>query len=131
MKKHGVLNYPISSVIASMGHMDQLTIGDAGLPIPKGVERIDLALVPGIPTFLETLQAVVNDLQVEKIILAEEIKSKNSIIEAELLNLLPDVEVAYVPHSEFKSLTAGSRAVIRTGECSPYANVILVSGVTF
>jgi D-ribose pyranase len=131
MKKHGVLNYPISSVIASMGHMDQLTIGDAGLPIPKGVERIDLALVPGIPTFLETLQAVVNDLQVEKIILAEEIKTKNSAIEGEILKMLPGAEVAYVPHSEFKSLTAGSRAVIRTGECSPYANVILVSGVTF
>ena len=131
MKKHGVMNYPISSVIASMGHMDQLTICDAGLPIPKGVERIDLALVPGIPTFMEVLKAVANDLQVEKIILAEEIQTKNPLIEQEVLKVFPNIEVEYLPHTIMKTLTGSSRAVIRTGECTPYANVILVSGVTF
>jgi len=131
MKKLGVLNYQISSVIASMGHMDHITIGDAGLPIPKGVERIDLALVPGIPEFLQVVEAVIAELQVEQIILAEEIKEFNPKIEQALLKLFNGTEVIYVSHSEMKAKSAESRAVIRTGECSPYANVILVSGVTF
>ncbi len=131
MKKTGVLNDRISHVIASMGHLDMLTIGDAGLPIPLNIERIDMALVPGIPSFISVVQAVANDLEVQEIVLAEEIKEYNPQVEAELLQLFKDVEIIYIPHSELKVLSAGSRAAIRTGECTSYANVILVSGVIF
>lgn len=131
MKKSGVLNDRISQVIASMGHLDMLTIGDAGLPIPLNVERIDMALVPGIPSFMSVVNAVANDLDVQQIFLAKEIKEQNPAIEAELLQLFSEVEVIYIPHSELKVLSSGSRAAIRTGECTSYANVILVSGVTF
>jgi D-ribose pyranase len=131
MKKSGVLNDRISQVIASMGHLDMLTIGDAGLPIPLNVERIDMALVPGIPSFMSVVNAVANDLEVQQIFLAKEIKEQNPAIEAELLQLFSEVEVIYIPHSELKVLSSGSRAAIRTGECTSYANVILVSGVTF
>ena len=131
MKKSGVLNDQISFVIASMGHMDMLTIGDAGLPVPLNVDKIDLALVPGIPTFLDVVRAVANDLEVQEIVLAEEIKEHNPEIEAALKELFKGIQIIYMPHSELKVLSAGSRAAIRTGECTPYANVILVSGVTF
>lgn len=131
MKKSGVLNNRLSYVIASMGHMDMLTIGDAGLPIPQAVERIDLALVAGMPPFLAVVGAIANDLEVEKIILAEEIKTHNREVEAGIKTLFESAEVVYIPHSELKVLSAGSRAIVRTGEITPYANVILVSGVTF
>lgn len=131
MKKSGVLNDRISHVIARMGHLDMLTIGDAGLPIPLNVERIDMALVPGTPSFMSVVQAVANDLEVQEVLLAEEIRDHNPQIEAELKQLFKDVNMIYIPHSELKVLSAGSRAAIRTGECTPYANVILVSGVIF
>jgi D-ribose pyranase len=131
MKKSGILNSHISSIIASMGHLDHITICDAGFPIPKDVERIDLALIPGEPDFLSVLRAIANDLEVERIILAEEIKELNPMIEKELLKRFEDIEVGYQPHADFKVLSQTSRAIIRTGECTPYANVILISGVTF
>ena len=43
MKKNGILNPQLNRVISEMGHRDMLIIADAGLPIPKEVERIDLA----------------------------------------------------------------------------------------
>jgi D-ribose pyranase len=42
--------------------------------------------------------------------------------------LLGDIPIKTVPHATFKEQTRTSRAIIRTGECTPYANVILVAG---
>ena len=131
MKKTTLLNSNISSVISEMGHTQTLTIGDAGLPIPFGTERIDLAVVKGLPSFLDVLDAVLTELCVERIVLAEEIKTANPEMEAEILKRFPGITVDYVPHVEFKEQTEESVAVIRTGEVKPYSNVILVSGVTF
>ena len=41
------------------------------------------------------------------------------------------IEVEFVSHSELKILTCDCRAVIRTGETTPYANIILQSGCIF
>lgn len=131
MKKTVLLNSRISKVIADMGHTQTLTIGDAGLPVPFGTEKIDLALVKGIPSFLDVLDAVLAELCVERIVLAEEIKKVNPEMEEEILKRFPGVAVDYAPHEEFKEQTADSMAVIRTGETKSYSNIILVSGVTF
>lgn len=132
MRKTKLLNANVSSVISRMGHTDMLTVGDCGLPIPENVERIDLALKLGTPAFLEVLDVILEELCVEKIVLAEEIRTASPGMHAEILKRFsPDVTVEYVPHEAFKRATAGSRAVVRTGECTPYANVILCSGVTF
>ena len=131
MKKFGILNHPISSVIAEMGHKDQITICDAGLPIPEHCYRIDLAIQPGFPGFIDVVQAVAHDLEVEGIVLAEEVRTANPAVEQAILDIFGDVSVTYVPHDAFKQQSEGSRAFIRTGECTPFANIILISGVTF
>ncbi len=131
MKKGNLINAPISAVIAEMGHMDQLVIADAGLPIPKGVTRIDLAVIPGVPAFLEVLRAVLVELKVESAIIAEEMEAKSPQLYRSLVEALREIQINRIPHEELKRLTASSRAVIRTGEFTPYANVILVSGVVF
>jgi D-ribose pyranase len=56
MKKTGIVNQDISQVIAGMGHYQKIIICDAGFPIPDGVRRIDLSLVPGQPAFMEVLK---------------------------------------------------------------------------
>ena len=131
MKKATLLNSGLSAVIARMGHTETLTIGDCGLPIRGQAERIDLALKKVVPGFLETLDTVLTELCVERIVLAEEIKTVSPEMHHAILERFPGIPVDYVPHEEFKHQTERSKAVVRTGECTSYANIILVSGVTF
>jgi D-ribose pyranase len=131
MKKTTLLQSDLSYVIATLGHMDMLVIADAGLPIPAQTVRIDLALTKGVPGAIQTLKVVLEEMRVEKIILAEETKERNPQFLADVQALLPDVAVDYMRHTDFKARTAAARAVVRTGEFAPYANVILVSGVIF
>ena len=133
MKRAGILNSDISRVLSYMGHTDLICVGDCGLPIPDEVERIDLALKFGVPSFMETLEVVVNDMKVEKIVLAEEIKTQNPKVLAEIEALFAgqNIEIEYISHVELKALTHDCKAVIRTGETTPYANIILQSGCIF
>jgi D-ribose pyranase len=128
MKKIGIINAPISNVIAHLEHMDMLTVGDAGLPVPTGIERIDLALKPGTPGFLETLEVVLTEMFVEKAFVSEDILEKSPHIYEGIQKLLGDVPIVTMPHLEFKKLTVSTKAVIRTGEFTPFSNVILVAG---
>ncbi|SMD17000.1 D-ribose pyranase [Sporomusa malonica] len=131
MKKLGTLNQPISEVIAGMGHGDMLVIGDAGLPIPSGVRRIDLALTQGVPEFLRTLEVILSELQVESAVIASETAAVSPEIYDGIKALLSATPTVLVSHEEFKQLNRQAVAIIRTGECTPYANIILKSGVTF
>ena len=125
------MNKDICEVVASLGHLDKLTICDAGLPIPDQIRRIDLAVCEGIPGFIEVTKAIAEDVVVQQIIIAEEIKEKSPHIEAQIREIFKGVDTVYVPHDQFKAMSCESRAIIRTGEFTPYANVILVSGVVF
>ena len=131
MKKTTLLNQALSEVIAGMGHGDLLVIGDYGLPCPKGVRRIDLALRPSVPAFLETVETVLTELQVECAYLAEETAHRNEAAAEGLALLLGTTPVLTTSHEDIKEMSARAVAVVRTGECRPYANVVLKAGVTF
>jgi D-ribose pyranase len=131
LKKIGILNQDISEVIAGMGHMDMLVVGDAGLPIPSHVRRIDLAVKKGLPGFLETVEAIATELQVERIIIAQETGSVSPHIQEALVRIFPEAQVETTTHLMLKERCREAKAVIRTGEFTAYANVILVSGVVF
>ncbi|MET0777883.1 MAG: D-ribose pyranase [Pseudomonas mandelii] len=134
MKKTPLLNVALSRLIASLGHGDMVVIGDAGLPVPPGVELIDLALTQGIPDFVSTLNVVLSEMQVERHVLAQEILDKqppalSSLDELNAKGALGQREL--LSHEQFKVLSRQARAIVRTGECAPYCNIVLVSGVTF
>lgn len=134
MKKTPLLNISLSRLIASLGHGDIVVIGDAGLPVPPGVELIDLALTHGVPDFLGTLKVLLSEMQVESHVLAEEIllKRPQPLLGLDVLNLSGELgERRLMSHEDFKVLSRQARAVIRTGECQPYCNIALVAGVTF
>ncbi|MBK4785825.1 MAG: D-ribose pyranase [Pantoea sp. Pent] len=139
MKKGRLLNAEVFHVIARLGHTDTLTIADAGLPIPAGPQRIDLALTPGTPDFLQVVEVITQEMQVESALIAEEIRQHNPQLHSQLIAVLEALQqhqgnvisVRYTSHEQFKQHTQRSQAVIRSGECSPYANVILSAGVTF
>ncbi|WLR51356.1 D-ribose pyranase [Bacillus tianshenii] len=131
MKKHGILNSEIASVLAKLGHKDTVVIADCGLPIPDQVKRIDLALTKGIPSFQAVLEAVAADMEVEKMTIANEISLHNAELEAKVKNSYNTIAINYVSHDELKEMCQTAKAVIRTGEVTPYANVILHAGVIF
>lgn len=130
--KHGLLLHAeLSQVIAAMGHGEMLVLGDVGLPIPNGPARIDLAVSPGIPGIAEVLKAVLSELAVESTLIAHEaLGATDGALPAWYASALP-MPPQTVSHEAFKQLCKSARAIVRTGECTPYANVILVAGVTF
>jgi D-ribose pyranase len=131
VKKSQLLNQPLSSVIAGLGHMDELVIADAGLPIPSSTQRIDLALTQDIPGFQDTLGTILTELEVETAVVAEEMLTASPQIHEAILTLLGNVPVETIPHETFKERTRLATAVVRTGEFTPYANIILIAGVVF
>jgi D-ribose pyranase len=131
MKRTTLLHAELSDVIARLGHGDLLVIGDAGLPIPDGPRRIDLAVSANVPRFQDVLAAVLAEMQVESAVIADEFVPANPSVHAELLRQLGFTPVATLSHEHFKAATRSARAIVRTGEFSPYANVILRAGVVF
>jgi D-ribose pyranase len=131
MKKIGIINQPIAAVLAGLGHTDTVVIADAGLPIPRETQRIDLALKAGVPSFLDTLGVILSEMQVERAIVAVEMLEVSPKLYERVKELLGAIPLETVPHLTFKQQSHTAHAVIRTGEFTPYANIILVAGVVF
>lgn len=102
MRKTGLLNTAIIKEISAIGHTQYLIIGDAGLPIPKDTLLIDLALKSGVPSFLETAEAVLDEMVVEHCYLADEIKEKNKKLNTEIGKLTENIACDYIMHEELK-----------------------------
>lgn len=140
MKKGVLLNSEISYAISKLGHGDSIVIGDSGLPIPSSCLRIDLAVSNGIPSFVDVLDAVLTEQRIEEVVIARETREVNPSIYQSILDRITKIEKAdnykiklteVNNHDEFKQLSKDSKAVIRTGECTPFANILLISGVVF
>ena len=131
MKKDGLLNPQILSAIAAMGHTEYLVIADAGLPVPSGIPVIDISLIRGIPDFGAVLHSVIDEMVVESFIVADEMADKSQDTYGTVIEALPQVPFRCIAHEEFKEMAAKAKEVIRTGETTPYANIILVAGVNF
>ena len=128
MKRGGILHPALAHLLASTGHTDYFTVCDSGFPVPIGPERIDLALVDDLPTVLDVLRAVHAEWAIDRLLITDEMIEVSPDRVAALRALLPDVPLEPVPHLELKRLAAAARATVRTGDTTPYANVIAVSG---
>lgn len=131
MKKDRLLNPDLVAAVAAIGHTEYFVIADAGLPIPPGVKVVDLSLTRGIPTFCETLKAICEELVAEGYYMASEMKEKSPELYAQTTKILKNLPCKVVPHEELKKLTEKAKVIVRTGETTSFANVILVAGVNF
>lgn len=129
MRNDGLWHPHLAAIVAGMGHGEEIVVADPGLPVPNGVEIIDLVFARNEPRFLPVLAALASELVIEGAFVANELE--DSEISDGLGRLLPDVPVERMPHTRLKERTRGARAVVRTGEATPYANVILRAGVPF
>lgn len=131
MKKRGIINAQLAGYIAALGHKDLFLIGDAGLPIPPGIPIVDLALCGGVPSFEQVLGAIMEETVVEYYYLADEIVNKNIRLYQFITSTLPGTNYTMMPHTEFKEFTKNVKFAIRTGEFTPYPNIVLQAGVAF
>ena len=131
MKKTGLLNQPLSALIAGLGHTDMVAVIDAGLSIPPPVQRIDLAVSPGLPGLLDVLRVMLDEMQISGAIVASELAEHSPQFYAELMHLLDGTSLTAVPHEAFREQMRSVRAAVRTGDFTPYANIILISEVIF
>lgn len=130
MKKKGIINSKVSEIVANMGHKDELLITDAGFPISSTVKKADLAVRRGLPGFFDVLESILDELEVEKAVVIGGTGEENPEALERLKKSLPDyVEFEYIPLQDFKEKAKSVKGAVRTGEVTPYCNVILVSGV--
>jgi D-ribose pyranase len=129
VKRGGIINAQLAGAVARLGHTDEVVVCDAGLPIPDGPEVVDLAFRFGDIAFETVLRGLIDELVVDGARAAEEVREASPAVCKLLLSLLPNAE--FIPHSELKRRVVDARLVVRTGEATPYANVILSCGVPF
>lgn len=130
MKNSGILNSQLMQKIAALGHTDTFLIGDAGMPVPEGVPIVDLVLTLGVPSFEQVLRAVLAETVIEAGTIADEAKEKNPAVVTLICSLIT-VPITFIPHTVFKIETRKCRFAIRTGEATPYSNIIMTAGVSF
>ncbi|MHB8061107.1 MAG: D-ribose pyranase [Ruminiclostridium sp.] len=131
MKKDRILNPDICHVVAALNHTQYLVIADPGLPIPENVRVVDISLKRGIPSLIDVLTSVKEELVIESYIYAAEMEDANRFLFDEMKDVLKELPSQKVSHDDFKELLRNASAIIRTGECSSFANVILIGGVNF
>lgn len=127
MKKQGILNRALLTQIACLGHTDTLVLADCGLPVPRQIPVVDLSVVFGLPRFQPVLQALLSELEIEACCYASE------AIGTEVESWFSEIPGSHdtIPHEDLKRRVAQAAFVVRTGEDTPWANVILRCGVPF
>lgn len=130
MREDGLWHPRLIAMIAGLGHTESMVVADAGLPVPPGVEVVDLAWSRRQPPLLPVLAVILSELVVERATIADEAKDDPDFL-ASLDGILGDLPVVRTSHESLKSACAEARAVVRTGEDTPYSNVILHAGVPF
>ena len=133
MQRHGILNSHIAKVLADLGHTDTICIADCGLPVPDGVQKIDLALDFGVPSFEQVVSIIAKHMKSEAIHVAKEIKEHTPEAYDFLESTFPSSQYEWIEtsHESFKEATKQCKCIIRTGEASPYANIILRADCIF
>ena len=116
-------------LIAALSDLAQgryVVIADAGLPIPAGSDLLDLSVVASVPSFEDVLRAVTSEIVVERVLLAHQMLAASSELAERSQRILDGVRIDWIDHEEIKQMVCGARIVVRTGECTPYANAVVV-----
>jgi D-ribose pyranase len=128
MKRGGILHPGLNRILSETGHTDLLTICDRGFPVPSGPERLDLALVDDLPTVVDVFSAIYAEFVIDCVIVTEEMAEASPERYEALQAVFQGLRFRVVTHARFKEICPESRAVIRTGDTTPYANLMIVSG---
>jgi D-ribose pyranase len=130
MKRGGILNDRLSGSLAALGHGDILLVVDAGFPIPRDADRIDLSITRDLPDLRTVLGLVHAELFVERVLLAAEMSEFNPLLDSFVRQEFAEAEIDPQPHQEMLTTVARqAKTIVRTGAFDPWGNIGLVCGV--
>lgn len=130
MKRHGIINAPLSEALATLGHTDMFMVVDAGFPIPRTAHRVDLALAENLPDLRTVLSLINEEVIVEGVTRAEYVMSHNPRLEEFLRHTFGGAAFTVRPHEEIlASMASEAKFIVRTGAYDPWGNIGLHSGV--
>ena len=125
----GILNPQILSLIARVRHTNTLVISDRGFPYWPMVETVDISLVDDVPTVLQVFQAIRLNFEISEIWMAQEfIKANTPEVRKAFANAFTNIPFHYESHMGLKKRVPGAIGLIRTGDTTQYANMVIVSG---
>ena len=129
MIKQGILNPAILSLLARVRHTNTVVIADRGFPYWPMIETVDISLCDDLPTVLDVLRIVLANHNYGRAFMAKEFKEHNLLVKLrELQEVLGGIELNFEPHEEvFKKRVPEAIGLIRTGDTTQYANIILES----
>ena len=124
----GILNPAINSLISRVRHTNTLVIADRGFPFWPQMETVDISLVADIPKVLDVLRAIRLNFVAGRAFMAEEFKVGNpSPTVDQFVEALDHTSLSFEPHEQFKKRVPRAIGLIRTGDTTQYANIILES----
>lgn len=127
MKKQGILNAELLCELTKLRHQDRLVICDAGFPVPKGANVVDVSLVAGIPTFMEVFKAICNEMIFEEYLIFDFMKLYNKEYYEELKRVFKNQKAFEISMEDFVEASKDAKLFVRTGELRPASNILLVS----
>ncbi len=127
LKKTKILNPALLQAMAGLGQNDYLVIANAAFPVDADIPIIDLSLVEGLPTLEQVLDVVASELAVDSSITPSELPGADEGCSAAIDAALPGLSRKEVMYEQVKVLAKHARAVVRTGDCRPYASIILLA----
>jgi D-ribose pyranase len=124
----GILNPQINSLLSRVRHTNTLVIADRGFPLWRMIETVDISLVDDVPTILAVLRALRGNFNIGKAWMAQEFLKQNSAkTQSAFAKALHGIELIHEPHIKFKKRVPHAIGLIRTGDSTQYANIILES----
>jgi D-ribose pyranase len=128
MLKTGILNPHLNSLLSRVRHTNTLVIADRGFPFWPMIETVDISLVDDVPTVRQVLEAIRCNFVIGKAWMAREFTRGNTArTRAAFESALKGVELKFEPHADFKKRVPHAVGLIRTGDTTQYANIILES----
>ena len=128
MLRTGILNPAINSLLSRVRHTNTLVIADRGFAYWPEIETVDISLVDDIPRVLDVFAAIRPNFVIGAAFMATEFLDVNSQqTQSAFAQALSGISVGYEPHVEFKKRVPRAIGLIRTGDTTQYANMILES----
>jgi D-ribose pyranase len=124
----GILNPDLLHLIARIRHTNTLVIADWAFPFWLEIETVDISLTKGIPTVLDVLDLLTPVFKVGRIWQADEFVASNSRETVEKFSRsFGKIPLTREAHVDFKKRVPHAIGLIRTGDPTPYGNIILES----
>ncbi len=127
MKKGGIINRQLCAQIAGLGHTDRFLVCDAGFPIPKDAQCVDLAVTFGSPTLAECVEALLCEVVVEEVIIAREMVENNKKGADYIRRRFQNQKISTLAQEELAKLGGEAKFIVRSGEVEPYSNVLFTA----